>query len=107
MAEEIMSKDRDIQCSVRSELSEKMNVLSLVVAIGIPLVAGPILCPLGHIILSVLACMKDAVTSTNPQGHQHDSNDPKNTVLDCGLIFGFILVLTYFNIYKNNNNLVQ
>lgn len=92
MGEEILSKERDIQCSVRSDLSEKMNMLSLVVAIGIPLVIGPILCPLGHILLSVCACMKDVVTANTPQGHQHESNDPKSTVLDCGLIFGFILV---------------
>jgi len=92
MAEEIMSKEKDIQCSVRSDLSEKMNILSLVVAIGIPLAAGPIVCPLGHIFLSVCACMKDTVTSAGPQGQHHDSNDPRNTVLDCGLIFGFILV---------------
>jgi len=100
MGEEILSKERDIQCSVRSDLSEKMNMLSLVVAIGIPLVIGPILCPLGHILLSVCACVKDAVTTNTPQGHAHDSNDAKNTVLDCGLIFGFILVSWMENIVK-------
>jgi hypothetical protein len=34
MSEEILSKDRDILCSVRADLSVKLNMLSLLVAIG-------------------------------------------------------------------------
>ena len=57
----------------------------------IPLIIGPIICPLGHILLSVLACLKDAVTSTGQPPH-HDSAEAKSTIIECGLIFAFILV---------------
>jgi hypothetical protein len=57
----------------------------------IPLIIGPVICPLGHILLSVLACMKDAVTSSGQQPH-NEANEAKSTIIECGLIFAFILV---------------
>lgn len=100
MSDEIISKERDTQCSVRSDLSEKMNILSLVVAIGIPLAIGPILCPLGHILLSVCAFMKDTVSGFTPKSHQRDASDARNTVMDYGLNFGFTLVREVYNYHE-------
>ena len=40
MSKEIMSKERFVPCSVRQDLGEKINILSLVIAIGVPLFIG-------------------------------------------------------------------
>ena len=48
---QVLSKERDVFCTVRSELEEKFNMFSILAVIGIPLVMGPILCPVFHILL--------------------------------------------------------
>ena len=56
LAEEVLSKERFVPCSVRQELTDKFNLLSLVVAIGIPVVLGPVACPLIHVVLTLCSC---------------------------------------------------
>ena len=52
LSEQVLSKERVVPCTLRQELSQNMNLISLLLAIGIPLLIGPILCPLAHLILS-------------------------------------------------------
>ena len=51
MSNQILTKERDVHCSLRSDLNDKFNFLSLFIAMGIPFVAGPVFCPIGHTIL--------------------------------------------------------
>lgn len=83
MSEQILSKERDILCSLRSDLSDKFNFMSLFIAIGVPFVFGPVLCPIGHSILSIIACCK----GVNPE--TCEPRDAKSQGLsDCGVITG-------------------
>ncbi len=52
----MLSKERFVPCHVRQELSEKFNFLSLIAAVGVPLLFGPVLCPIGHVILTFAHC---------------------------------------------------
>ena len=73
-AREILSKERFVPCSVRHQLSDKLNLVkrrrfnrnepfartctitlfqvSLLVAVGLPALAGPIVCPIVHMVLT-------------------------------------------------------
>ena len=83
MSQQILTKERDFPCSLRSDLSDKFNYISLFVAIGVPLVFGPVFCPIGHLILTIVACCKGVNVSTC------DPSDSKSSGLsDCGVITG-------------------
>lgn len=92
MSHQILSKERDVQCSLRSDLGDKFNIISLFVAIGIPLVCGPLFCPLGHFILSVCACLRNSTAPISRSSSQETSS----LVLDCSIIFGFSIVFVVF-----------
>ena len=51
LSDQILTKERDVQCSLRNDVNDKFNFISLFIAIAIPLGAGPLFCPLGHFIL--------------------------------------------------------
>ena len=64
-------------CSVRHQLTENMNLVSLFVAVGIPVVAGPIVCPVVHLVLSFChfcchPCLGSRVSSAAPSTHEED-----------------------------------
>lgn len=83
MSEQILSKEREVHCSLRSDLSDKFNFMSLFIAIGVPLVFGPMFCPIGHSILSIIACCKGVDANTC------EPKDTKSSGLsDCGVITG-------------------
>jgi len=87
MSNSILSKEREVFCSLRSDLSDKFNFMSLFIAIGVPLVFGPMLCPIGHTLLSFIACCKGVSSSTCTW------SDPKSQGLsDCAVITGFTVV---------------
>ena len=69
----ITNLEREVFCSLRSDLSDNFNFMSLFIAIGVPLVFGPMFCPIGHILLSLIACCKGVSTSTctlkDPKSH--------------------------------------
>lgn len=75
LAKEILSKERFVPCSVRHQLTEDMNLISLIVAIGVPLLFGPILCPIVHLILTFChVCTKPCVDQdTTDRSHQEAS----------------------------------
>ena len=53
---QVLSKQRFVPCSVRQELSDRFNFISLVAVVAVPLLLGPLLCPLAHIVLSFCTC---------------------------------------------------
>ena len=55
MSDQVLTKERDVTCSLRCDLNEKFNFISLFIAIAIPFGAGPLFCPLGHFILRCVA----------------------------------------------------
>jgi len=70
LAREVLSKERFVPCSVRQDLTENMNLISLFVAICVPLVVGPILCPIVHLVLTFASfccqpCLRRMVIGQN------------------------------------------
>ena len=63
---QVLSKEREVFCTVRSELEEQFNVVSILAVIGIPFVMGPILCPIFHILLSICSCLTDVIRPRPP-----------------------------------------
>ena len=55
-ATQVLSKQRFVPCSVRQELSDRFNFISLLAAVALPLLLGPLLCPLAHLVLSFCTC---------------------------------------------------
>ena len=53
---QVLSKQRFVPCSVRQELSDRFNFISLVAVVAVPLLLGPLLCPLAHLVLSFCTC---------------------------------------------------
>lgn len=96
LSDQILSKERDVHCSLRSDLSEKFNYMSLIVAIAAPFIGGPLFCPLGHTILSLVACCK----GVDGGGSCGDSKTKdaagsglgRTSLADCGVTIGFTLV---------------
>ena len=60
----ITNLEREVFCSLRNDLSDNFNFMSIFIAIGVPLVFGPMFCPIGHTLLSLIACCKGVSTST-------------------------------------------
>ena len=54
--QQVLSKQRFVPCSVRQELSDRFNFISLLAAVALPLLLGPLLCPLAHLVLSFCTC---------------------------------------------------
>ncbi len=52
LSKELLSKERFVPCSVRHSLDDRLNLVSVIVAIGVPFVVGPVLCPIIHLALT-------------------------------------------------------
>ena len=98
----ILSKERDVQCSVRSDLTEKFNLISLVAVIGVP-IAVILLCPLAHIVLSFCSCIKYVAVNTNnsssstaAKSNRRGRSSTSSSCLECIIIFGFSLIFIVF-----------
>ncbi len=83
-SKEILSKERFVPCSVRHDLTEKMNLVSFFVAVAVPTLAGPVLCPIVHLVLTFCHCCclpcvgsraVDAATA-NSSNNQDDEDAP-------------------------------
>ena len=99
MSHQILSKERDIQCSLRADISDKFNFISLFIAIGVPLVMGPIFCPIAHSFLTILACCKGVNVSTC------DPSDKKSTGVSVFLriFFPKLLTCSYYTQWPNQD----
>ena len=110
----VLSKERDLKCSVRANVEEKFSMFSIVAVIGVPLALGPILCPFAHIFLTICSCLADimqprpslpsariaaavaAESGTTPvgtigaSGNKSESGD--GACVECAIIFGFTLI---------------
>ena len=114
---QVLSKEREVFCTVRSELEEQFNVVSILAVIGIPFVMGPILCPVFHILLSICSCLTDVIRPRPPlppgraaaqaaaaaaaaaeEGEASDEEKAKegSACLDCSIVVGFTLIFMVF-----------
>jgi hypothetical protein len=99
MSKEIMSKERFVPCSVRQDLTDRVNVLSLVIAIGIPVLVGPVLCPFMHFVLTMCnLCCHSCLVPKGGLVHSATVEEDRVTgctcyVLDFGVIASFTAVL--------------
>ncbi len=67
-------------CSVRQELTERMNLVSLLVAVGLPALVGPVLCPVVHLVLTFChfcchPCLGSRVPSAAASTTGHEEAD--------------------------------
>jgi len=101
MGDELISKEHENQCSVRSDLSEKLSNTSIMFVIGVPVFIGPFICLLGHILISTCVCLKNAVWKNRNSRHPNDSNDPVHGIVEHKLLIGFIMVSKFSSLIKH------
>ena len=95
----ILTKERDVQCSVRSDLTTKFDIVSLFVAIGIPVVC---LCmwPIAHIVLTACSCLISLIIRNSSRGrrnqpvhYEDNTGDWREVVIV--ICFSIIFILIY------------
>ena len=98
LTDKVLSKVQTDQviCSVREDLSDKFNILSVLMIIGLPILCL-IMWPLGHLLLDLLSCVKGIVImSANPTSGEPEANccggDDSDTCIETILVFGFTVI---------------
>ena len=93
----ILTKERDVKCSVRSDLEITFNLVSIIVVIAVPVVCI-IFWLAAHLLLSICSCVKKLIfsntrrsTGRNPKHLQH-YNKTSSLWLEIIIIFCFALV---------------
>ena len=71
---QVLSKQRFVPCSVRQELSDRFNFISLIAVVAVPLLFGPLLCPLAHLVLSFCTCCCNKCLAANQRSSGNGSN---------------------------------
>jgi len=104
MTDQVLSKQRFVPCSVRQELSDRFNFISLIAVVAVPLLFGPLLCPLAHLVLSFCTCcchkcLASADNQRDNKLHQTDTSSPGSShpILDFLLLstLSVVFVVTY------------
>ena len=65
MSEQILSKGIPPPCSVVEDLDNNLNVASVVIALIIPIVVGPVLVIVLHVAISIVTIVTGCETSSN------------------------------------------
>ena len=93
----ILTKERDVKCSVRSDLEITFNLVSIIVVIAVPVVCI-IFWLVAHLLLSVCSCVKKLIFSNTRrstgrnQKHLQHYNKTSSLWLEIIIIFCFALV---------------
>ena len=108
---QILSKARFVPCSVRQELTDRFNFISLLAAVAVPLVFGPVLCPLAHLVLSFCTCCCNKCLqqrSSAEQQQQADNSSVKQSVclLQICHTSATPIFADHFVIFKNSQYLI-
>ena len=97
LTDKILAKDegQDVICSVREDLSEKLNIISALVVIGFPTLCL-ILWPVGHLLLDLFSCMKGIVMAGRKKSEAPQPNccgdDSSDSCIETILVFGFSII---------------
>jgi hypothetical protein len=96
ITDKLLSKSStEVICSVREDLSEKFNIVSVFYVVGLPILCL-ILWPVGHLVLDLLSCVKGIVImSANPSSGETDANccgDDSDSCIETILVFGFTVI---------------
>ena len=97
LTDKVLSKVEgdEVICSVREDLSEKFNILSVFVVIAFPIFCL-VLWPLCHLVLDLLSCVKGIVImSTSPASTEQEPNccgDDSDSCIETILVFGFTII---------------
>lgn len=99
LSDQVLSKERFVPCTLRQELHEKMNMISLIAAIPLPILIGPILCPIIHVFLSFCSvCCKSFLKAKGCNNNAQHAEAPQP--LDCKTIcIEFSLIVIFISIF--------
>ena len=102
----ILTKERDVKCSVRSDLDIMFNLVSIIVVIAVPVICF-FLWLVAHLILTVCSMIKKVVLSNSRSTERNQQQPssfrrkkPSNIWLEIIIIFCFIIV--FLTIYPTN-----
>ena len=103
MSNVILTKERDVKCSVRSDLEVKFNLISIIFVIAIPLVCI-CLWPFAHLILSLCSCIKSILIKNRQpkrKGQQFSRRKKSsNGWIEIVIIFCFSII--FLTVYPTN-----
>ena len=102
----ILTKKRDVKCSVRSDLESMFNIVSIIVVIAIPIVC---ICLwfIAHVILTVCSCIKKCVLTNTPSSQAKDKRylskkRKKSSSIWLEIVIIFCFVIVFLAVYPTS-----
>ena len=104
LTEHILSKKIDLPCSVSHNLEDKFELASVILAILVPFILGPVLITLVHSVISVA----NVVLQVSPVSEETKSQEKSNIIcilsLTAVFLFTYILSMIVSEVYVDLSN---